>query len=73
MGVGGAQEPWQESQEKSGSTRSMQKLRVFLLNHVGGGEMYFQKEDTQEEPCNHKGGLLQLCSPAERDDTAKAA
>ena len=46
---------------------------LFLLNHVGGGEMYFQKEDTQEEPCNHKGGLLQLCSPAECDDTAKAA
>lgn len=29
---------------------------LFLLNHVGGGEMYFREEDTQEEPCNHKGG-----------------
>ena len=36
---------------------------LFLLNHVGGGEMYFQEEDTQKEPCNHKGGWFSAMQP----------
>lgn len=42
---------------------------LFLLNCAGGKKMNFQKEDTQHEPCSHRGGWFGCASPVQCDNS----